>query len=83
MADNPIRLTKRRAIALLELAGRGLDEEQASIEDDYGVAFNRDGTVDWVDEELITEDEMSALKERLATLDDGRAAMRIVRRRYT
>lgn len=81
--EDPIRMTKRRAVALLELASRGLDEERASIEDTFGVEFRRDGGLDVTDPGLLVQAEVDELNERVETLNEGRAAMRIFRRRYT
>lgn len=78
----PVRLTRRRATALLEIYGRGLDEEQASIEDEFGVQFMRDGTLQIDDEGLLEPGDLEALHGRLERLADARAAASIIYRRY-
>ena len=82
MADGPVRMSRRRAQALYDLAGRGLDEERASIEDNYGVAFRNDGTVDITDTELREPGDLEGMDDRLELLTDGRAAMTILYNRY-
>lgn len=82
MPDVPIRLTRGRAAALLEMVSRGLDEEQASIEDEYRVSFLRDGTVQVDDAELAEPGSLDGLHDRLRVLLDARAAAEIIRRRY-
>ena len=75
MADGPVRMSRRRAQALYDLAGRGLD-------DNYGVAFRNDGTVDITDTELREPGDLEGLDDRLELLTDGRAAMTILYNRY-
>jgi len=82
MSTPPIRLTRRRARALLELVGRGIDEEQASIEHDFGVHFMNDGTIEVEAEDLLEPGELTALTARLDVLADALAASQIIRRRY-
>jgi hypothetical protein len=77
----PIRLTKKRADALLTIFGRGLDEERASLEDEYGITFLRDGTLD-VEAELLEPGDLEVLNGRLEQLTDALAASSIIRRRY-
>lgn len=84
--EDPKRMTKRRAGALLEFARRGLEEEAASLRQLYGVRVTQDKrviTLEIEDAELLTAEEKQEMDERVSTLEDLLAAMAIVQRRYT
>lgn len=80
----PIRLTKRRAEAMLQAFHWGIESERRSIEEAYGVQFNKDGTLNLSEEEfsLFSGDEASELMARLEDLTDALSAAVIFRRRY-
>lgn len=82
-SEVPVRISKLRAHALLTIIEAGFAEEMSSISETFGVSFNRDGTVDWKGDELVTKEEERELRERLDTLNEARAAASIFIRRYT
>lgn len=82
--DAPRRLTKGRAKAMLEIYRTGLLAERNQLEREYGIMFNRDGTVELPDDpELMVPGELDGLPEALERLADATAAAQIIRRRYT
>jgi len=82
--DTPRRLTKGRAKAMLEIYRIGLFAERTQLEDEYGIMFNRDGTIELPDDpELMAPGELDGLNEALTRLNDAAAAATIFRQRYT
>lgn len=80
----PVRLTKERASALLEILKLGFEAERASIEETYGVKFRHDGTIDIVDVEglLIDKSELEELTSRLGVMQLALEGEHIFHRRY-
>ena len=82
MSDDPRRMTRERAVAFLSVFETGLIQERASIEEQYGVKFNDDGTLDVKDEDLSEPGSLDGLTERLGPLTDALKAEQIFYRRY-
>lgn len=80
----PVRLTKARAAALLEMFEKGVDSEIDSLQDTFGARVRPTGEVVINDDDfvLLDDDEAASLRERLHTLRDARAAAEIFARRY-
>lgn len=83
MSDELIRLTKRRAKALMDVLTLGIDEEITAIEREYGITLERDGTASWDGTHLVTPDLEHSLEKRLDHLADAVTAARIFENRYT
>ncbi len=84
-APDPKRMTKERAQALIEIFELGYYAEQRSIEETFGVKFNKDGTIDPEEvelDELAEPGSLENLTERLSQLATALAAEQIFYRRY-
>jgi len=86
MADStrPIRITKKRANALLEILSKGVEAERSSIEEAFGVKFEVDGTLVVSDDDfdLLDSGQKDEFISRLDKLSDANEASEIFYRRY-
>lgn len=80
----PVRITKQRAQAFLDAAGRGLDEMMTDLEDQYGVTFHLDGTATFEEGkfDLLDESEKRHIDEQIDKLTRVVDTLAIFRRRY-
>lgn len=83
-AEAPIRITKKRANALLTIIEYGIDAERDSIKQEFGVKFAVDGQLLITDDDygLLDPGQKEELTGRLESLADAIAASQIFHRRY-
>lgn len=82
--QQPIRLTKRRAQALLLMVERGIEAERTTIEQNYGVKFDANG-IAGMDEEgfrLLAPGDDEVLADALESMIAALDAAAIISRRY-
>lgn len=86
MPDAPIRLTRGRATALLEMFERGFDDERRELEAIYRVKISDELTVSPAGGDLDffweTAEAETQLREAIENLQAARDAATIIRRRY-
>jgi hypothetical protein len=81
----PIRITKQRAQAFLEAADRGIDEQIASLKENFGVTLTRDGELTFNDNEeytLLADGADEEIAERKDSIMRAIDTLAIFRRRY-
>ncbi len=81
----PIRITKQRAQAFLDVFARGLEERIAEVKENYGVTLHLDGTTDFDPNEgtqLLEPGEIETLEEIVDATSRAIDTAAIFRRRY-
>lgn len=84
MTEGPIRLTKKRAAAMLECFERGRESELESLHQTFGVTVSKTGEISIEDADfaLLDSDQANELTNRVEALTDALAASVIFMNRY-